>query len=133
MVVPKFRVWFGTEMYTEPLIHDGTVYLDCRDFEDDRTFERAILMQFTGLFDKNGIEIFDGDVVKAGEAKDRTFNLKFVSRKFGFHCVHSNGVDYYLGENTEEDYSALFESLEVFEVIGNIYENPELLEEVGDE
>lgn len=130
MVVPKFRAWFNAKMYNEPLIHDGTVYLDWQDFEDGRTYEDAILMQSTGMFDKKGTEIFDGDIVKAGEDKDNTFNLRFVSREFGFYVVYPNGEGYCLGEFTEEDYSALFESLEVFEVIGNIYENPGLIEEV---
>lgn len=136
MVVPKFRAWdkVDRKMYDVTVIYPykKTVVLQGSIFDEPflRGFKDVVLMQSTGMFDKKGTEIFDGDVVKAGEAKDRTFNLKIVSRKFGFHCVHSNGVDYYLGENTEEDYSALFESLEFFEVIGNIYENPELLDEV---
>ena len=73
-----------------------------------------ILMQYTGLKDKNGVKIFEGDIVKAGRgdsvltaAIDYDNNVAaYVFR--GTYCFVSEYAD--------------------FEVIGNIYENPELLE-----
>lgn len=91
--------------------------------------EQVEVMQYTGLKDKNGKEIYEGDIVK----------YKYLS---GFQCEddYPNGgeeeireVKYYNGEflprekyNEVEDgfYSSRYFD---FEIIGNIYENPELL------
>lgn len=78
------------------------------------------LMQFTGLKDKNGKEIYEGDIVKfidtefGGEAFLATNAEGIVSYKDG--CF---GIDI-------KDYHLLL-PLRKIEVIGNIYENPELL------
>jgi uncharacterized phage protein (TIGR01671 family) len=78
----------------------------------DSTWE---LMQFTGLKDKNGKEIYEGDIVQRGII---TFSRgKFVGQYYG-----SNGNLY---EEWEDD---LYQENNI-EVIGNIYENPELLKQ----
>jgi hypothetical protein len=77
--------------------------------------------QFTGLKDKNGKEIYEGDVVKArlvgGDAG-------------GWYSVWFNALNacWMLSKDGTTEFSASFENLEV---IGNIYENPELLGEGG--
>jgi len=75
--------------------------------------EDYVLMQFTGLLDKNGKEIYEGDIVKDGEYKHQIIHSE---KNLGFMLEEiKNGTlrDFY---PYDIDY----------EVIGNIYENPEL-------
>lgn len=84
----------------------------------------AVIMQYTGLKDKNGKEIYEGDVLLTD--LDRPYLIvEFRNGAFMYQC-HDNGRDYYdimlplsIAEHTQDKY---------VEVIGNIYENPELLE-----
>ncbi|WP_065426960.1 YopX family protein [Streptococcus sp. 400_SSPC] len=81
-------------------------------------FDDVNLMQSTGLFDKNGKEIFEVDIVKM--AKDVYFDptyYEIVRHRGGAYRLESNqhGCELWLRHTN-------------CEVIGNIYENPELLE-----
>jgi uncharacterized phage protein (TIGR01671 family) len=80
-----------------------------------QTFD-AILMQYTGLKDKNGVEIYEGDVV---EAKG------YYQDKYIIEWVY-DGWEIFDGK---DGVVADFDEWEKLEVIGNIYENPELLED----
>lgn len=77
------------------------------------------IRQYTGLLDKDGKEIYEGDIVK-------------VNDTFVTDVIYSDGQ---FGVVTKSVYSHgryVFEGLnhwEIIEVIGNIYQNPELLEE----
>ena len=84
------------------------------------------LMQFTGLTDKNGKEIYEGDILNwtGKRSKDTSeFAYRYI-------ITFENGIfGYRLGNaqvNKIEPLQGLIE-LETYEVIGNIYENPELL------
>jgi len=72
------------------------------------------LMQFTGLKDKNGKEIYEGDIVKSEAWSPSTYEVGFREGAFCFYredSLYANNPEY------------LFK----FEIIGNIYENPELI------
>lgn len=91
-----------------------------KGFFDFSEGEESILMQYTGLKDKNGKEIYEGDIVKTYESniicevifsEGAMFMLRWNDKKWGNNEYHHYGVGAF-----------------ILEVIGNIYENPELLE-----
>ena len=81
-------------------------------------FDDVELMQSTGLLDKNGQEIFEGDIVHAYSEDARLIGaIEYFDNAY---CIKTkNGV-----------YNSHWTNAEYYEVIGNIYENPELLEVV---
>lgn len=76
-----------------------------------------VLMQYTGLHDKNGKEIYEGDIVGDSEIK---WTVKWNKHRMGF-CLYPTTKQLYdeMPINVENKLS--------FKIIGNIYDNPELL------
>lgn len=144
----KFRVWdkklqiFGTVSNIDFEFKEVTFYIDDKEELDIcRPFEDIELMQSTGLFDKNGKEIFIGDIVKfpdlygfydfeGGLTSVDGLNVASVVNKGSYiildNFVSENGAT----ERELENYECTFDDLDFknFEIIGNIYENRELLE-----
>ena len=87
-------------------------------------------LQYTGLRDKNGKEIFEGDVI-AGVFEDPVV-VKFGEHTYssdgddetGYGCFSQTVVGWYMGD---EDNPQSADGFGLYEIIGNIYENPELL------
>jgi uncharacterized phage protein (TIGR01671 family) len=81
------------------------------------SLEDAKLMQFTGWNDKNGVEIFEGDIVKNTYQSDITPFIEEVTYEdYGFTPMQ-----------IPCDYDEVYLSESHLEVIGNIHQNPELL------
>lgn len=124
-MIPKYRAYDSgslCRMYQpdEVMVGDGNIWI----IDEDGVAGEWIvnndlnLMQSTGLLDKNGQEIFEGDIVKM--AKDVYSDLTYyeiVRHRGGAYRLESNqhGCELWLRHTN-------------CEVIGNIYENPELLE-----
>ena len=85
-------------------------------------FDEVEFIYGTGFKDKNGKEIESGDILKT-EFED-VFTIKF-NNVYGF-CAIEGDVRYWFADETEDE---LRETLSKTEVIGNIYENKELLED----
>ena len=125
---PKFRVW---DKLDKEIYEVGEIHWSRGEFDfigDGITFKRDAdeveLMQSTGLFDKNGKEIFEGDIVQFEdyyEVSDSLYINKGIIEwcQGGFHVTNRDSV---LMEDLLDG-----DSLDVT-IIGNIYENPELLE-----
>ena len=80
----------------------------------------AIVMQFTGLFDKNGVKIFEGDILRyTGSYKGHGLYQIIWTDNLQFECLEINGNNYMMPTVWVEE----------MEIIGNIYENKELLRE----
>lgn len=130
-MIPKFRAWDTTnkEMFkdTFAITESGEVVTVEQDFVTDAPeyvfVDNLVIMQSTGLKDKNGKEIFEGDVL-AIETDEGVTNLKvFWDEKhalFMFESKKYNEKDL-LAELVEDNTYP-------FEIIGNIYENKELLD-----
>lgn len=100
----KFRAWNGEQMLSpEHIGRDGHAYWH----ENSIPESTDKVMQFTGLKDKNGKEIYEGDIVENEEQAMRGV-YEFREGTFGIK-----------GTRTIQNYGAV--------IIGNIYENPELI------
>mgnify|MGYP001614505554 CR=1 FL=1 len=115
----KFRVWDKILKFmripTQLTFHGNGEYsgfwVEGSAFSNKENYE---LMQYTGLKDKNGKEIYEGDII-LGSARTLAGYVKFMDA--GFIVVRPNdGIDDMRGRLGKS-----------YEVIGNIYQNPDLL------
>ena len=125
-MIPKFRVAFKNNILGEVGsidFVDETVTIPVYDKVDGiyigdsvLGLNQVTLMQSTGLFDKNGKEIFDGDIVYAYSEGARLIGaIEYFDNAY---CIKTkNGV-----------YNSLWTNAEYYEVVGNVFENPELAE-----
>lgn len=125
----KFRVYDKEKnMWTNFKILDNTIYFMDKNtgvwfHEKYKAKERFALMQYTGIKDKNDVEIYEGDIVLIRIDKTNILHKTVVKFKHGAFIADI------IGDN---DYIYLFHfgfNEDDFEVIGNIYENKNLPEE----
>ena len=125
----KFRAWLKEE---RKMVNVETLFIGINRlcFGNSKTedlffrdFEEVELMQYTGLKDKNGKEIYEGDIVLIKLDETSTWHKTVVGFKKG--AFIANLID-------KEDYVYIFHhgfAGDDFEIIGNVYENKNLLEE----
>ena len=123
-MIPKFRAWM--KQYKKMDNDIGEMYFEDGEFKyigDDvhykRLPEHVILMQSTGLKDRNSVEIFEGDIVKM--TKD------VYSEPTYYEVVRHRGGAYRL--ESKQHGCELWLRHTDCEVVGNVYENKELLED----
>jgi len=135
----KFRAWQPHHsLYREPGMYDvtgvefykehggGEAWLSNDGIQADTSefFEDIALMQYTGLKDNNGVEIYEGDIItcvggydwpEGNDGCECPHKVIFEEGQWRVGCINGCGG------------FPLYE-FDINEVIGNIYENPELLE-----
>ena len=127
-MIPRFRAWDkeNKKMIDVDILNWNNGEVDF--IGDGITFmleaNDIALMQSTGLTDKNGKEIFEGDIVKVTDGDERT---NFPDGGIGTICGLDEIFMWYIDGQV---HNGLFDISQEYyiEVIGNIYENPELLE-----
>lgn len=118
----KFRAWDGVTKKMYYNAEDGVTI-------DESTFsfgelarggqDSIALMQFTGLLDKNGKEIYEGDVLRCAYTPDSGVTGVAV-----FETSHGYGI-----RDNKNAWQGQLGAKSSMEIIGNIYENPSLIKE----
>ena len=144
----KFRAWYepAKEMFNVDVLAISPVGWDSEGTGVSLAYQPSIkVMQYTGLKDENGVEIYEGDIVKC----DNFMNKYDAVVKFGDYKQDNSAGEYVSAVCTgfyveaidpelytewgirvvpEYEETTSLQTYESVEVIGNIYENPELLE-----
>ncbi len=145
----KFRCFHKGKMITDVTVYDGAVIDSAfRTYDTpNMEFERlhgAIPMQFTGLTDKNGVEWFEGDIVRgqygkqmSDESVDQIGVIEFWRGRFQIRfpvktvCLSDTNLDatcYWASTVKWPTERTQGYQITGLEIIGNRFENPELLE-----
>ena len=142
----KFQAWDKWEKEMLPVagINFTNGFMWINELIDDETpantryLDEVVLRQYTGLKDKNDIEICDGDILHS-QNNNYTSKISLIHEITG-EVVVERGMTYLVGSirhghvSKEDDsietgeYKALLLSEKLFEIIGNIYEDNHLLE-----
>lgn len=128
----KFRAWDGKYMidssYGDWVSFDGVTFTEAEKGYDTPHIEiekarNYILMQFTGLKDKNGKDIYEGDIIRAyqsdGSQVLHSISYSNEEARFIVSCIGYGNLSGGFDKRWIEEFGK--------EIIGNIYENPELL------
>ena len=122
----KFRV-YNKDSFTYfnlDLLNDESRAFYINEIKDNQ------VMQYTGLKDKNGVEIYEGDIVIQYEIPNKPFEIKqLIFFSDGMFCVgKKEEIETPLYLETKSQYRG--KDVNLIEVIGNIYENPNLLNKI---
>ena len=119
-MIPKFRAWYKNEMAEVRVLDWNNEVVDLFNPHIEIPLDEIELMQSTGLLDKNGKEVFVGDIIKCTRGcphevyLEKEYGGTYIG---GMPAIYLKGIrEGYAWTGTEE-------------ILGNIYENPELLNE----
>jgi uncharacterized phage protein (TIGR01671 family) len=120
MKIIKFRAWYdGKMIYEKNILHlsnEDNLILRLAKFWSNVRNE-SIIMQFTGLHDKNDTEIYEGDIYKESDGKIYVCEYSQDDAAFLWVCIDED-------ETCTMNYGIDSKDCQI---IGNIYENPDLV------
>lgn len=133
----KFRAWHKkkkilssiSELYVDGVYFDNFYKRGGTRGNSDVKYNDIILMQYTGLFDKNGVEIYEGDILKYTSPVnvDKVHPLHVVNwsiEQAKFIMDRTEGKD---RSSNSVGLKNILKNRERWEITGNIYSNPDLI------
>ena len=125
----KIKAWLKKEKKMVAIIGIDFNYEYIRYTEDSNLFNENYktaefkdieLLQFTGLKDNGGQELYEADVIKFNDGIDDIYGLISYDDEDAVYCVSYENVTEHLSNMAGD-----------FEIVGNIFENPDLHEQLG--
>jgi len=125
----KIKAWLKKEKKMVAIIGIDFNYEYIRYTEDDNLFNENYktaefknieLLQFTGLKDNGGQELYEADIIKFNDGIDDIYGLISYDDEDGTYRVSYENITEHLSEREGD-----------FEIVGNIFENPDLHEQLG--
>lgn len=124
------RVDNGEWVYGQDILqHQGRVFIqDFDSCEKEYLVSAETVGQYTGLIDKNGKEIYEGDILRLWKSNSpKGFRGEYVKPLPVIY--DENWCQFVVEDKDNKKYFGIWQDFDGYEVIGNIYDNPTLLEE----
>ncbi|EMW6167207.1 TPA: YopX family protein [Enterococcus faecalis] len=130
-MIPKFRAYVKevNKTYEITEIDFGDEQLKT-ELGDWWSFDEVEIMQSTGVKDKNGVEMFEGDVVKVTDGESEEDSYISIVKNYSNEGYPAFDIEYHPTYHYDSNVlsAIMCNVFETIEVIGNVWDNPELLE-----